>query len=123
MKLVPLNEIIAESIGSPVGSEKVKIKFDEMCLELGSELNILLKSSVFDITSKFGEKIAEGVVKVRKGDIVIDPGYDGEYGHVKIWGNEVEEKKEDLKKQLGLFSYVILNLFQDLIVGYNEMPK
>ncbi len=88
VKLVPLNEIIAESIGSPVAGEKVKIKFDEMCLEFGSEIKTLLKTPIGDIEKKFGEKIAEGVAKVRRGDIAVDPGYDGEYGKVKIWSPE-----------------------------------
>jgi len=88
VKLVPLNEIIAESMEATVLSEKVKIKFDEMCLSFVSELNILLKTPISEIEKKFGEKIAEGVAKVRKGDIFIDPGYDGEYGKVKIWSEE-----------------------------------
>jgi len=48
VKLVPLNEIIAESLGFTVGSEKVKIKFDELCKEFGSEINILLKTAIQD---------------------------------------------------------------------------
>lgn len=104
VKLVPLNEIIAESIGSPVGSEKVKVKFDEMCLSFGSELNILLKTAIKEISNKFGEKIAEGIEKVRKGDIVIDPGYDGEYGKVKIWNENdgIVKEKPKTEDQLGL---------------------
>ena len=104
VKLVPLNEIIAESIGSPVGSEKVKAKFEEMCLDFGSELNILLKMALSEIEKKFGEKIAEGIAKVRKGDIIIDPGYDGEYGKVKIWSenSNVAEEKLKTENQLGL---------------------
>jgi PHP family Zn ribbon phosphoesterase len=108
VKLVPLNEIIAESIGSPVMSEKVKIKFDELCSEFGSEINILLKTPILEIEKKFGEKIAEAVMKVRHGDIFIDPGYDGEYGKVKIWSfdsaqdKSAENKTEPEKTQLGL---------------------
>lgn len=106
VKLVPLNEIIAESMEATVLSEKVKIKFDEMCLTFGSEINILLKTPLLEIEKKFGEKIAEGVAKVRRGDIFIDPGYDGEYGKVKIWSEEkptvsvsniIEEAQLDLK--------------------------
>lgn len=88
VKLVPLNEIVAEGMEATVLSEKVKVKFDEMCDEFGSEINILLKTSLLEIEKKFGEKIAEGIAKVRRGDILIDPGYDGEYGKVKIWQEE-----------------------------------
>ena len=38
-----------------------------------------------------GERIAEGIDKVRRGDLVIDPGYDGVFGVVKLW-QEGEEK-------------------------------
>jgi len=106
VKLVPLNEVIAESMKSTISSEKVKLKFDEMCSILGPELNILLKISITEIERKFGEKIAEGVAKVRRGDIFIDPGYDGEYGKVKIWSEEktsLENQKQIAQEdQLGL---------------------
>ena len=51
-----------------------------------------------------GDKIAEGVKKVRKGDIVINPGYDGEYGVVKIWNgqDQKEETIQPQKNQLGI---------------------
>lgn len=103
-KLVPLNEIIAESIGSPVGSEKVKIKFDELCLEFGSEIDVLLKTPIADLIKSKGEKIAEGIAKVRGGDIVIEPGYDGEYGKVKIWSetNDIVKEKLETQIQIGL---------------------
>jgi PHP family Zn ribbon phosphoesterase len=120
VKLVPLNEIIAEAIGSPVGSPKVKVIFDELCKKLDSEINILLKVPIEDIekvvqeqnpSTSSGLKVAEGVEKVRTANIVIKPGYDGVYGVVKIWHEEKDElkdeeksekSKEDKKSQLGL---------------------
>lgn len=104
VKLVPLNEIIAESIKATVLSEKVKVKFDEMCLDFGSEINILLKTPLSEIEKKFGEKIAEGVAKIRRGDIFINPGYDGEYGKVKIWQEKVANNVQNANSeaQLGL---------------------
>ncbi|MBI2049619.1 DNA helicase UvrD [Candidatus Roizmanbacteria bacterium] len=107
VKLVPLNEIIAESISSPVGSEKVKIMFDEMCSKFGSEIEVLLRTDIRNLEKVYGEKIAEGVAKVRKEDIFIEPGYDGEYGKVKIWKDEDSpglEGKQELRRedQLGL---------------------
>src|SRR3989344_6658671 len=92
VKLVPLNEIIAESVSSPVTGEKVKQMFDDMCNKFGSEIEVLLRTDIKDLEKSFGEKIAEGVAKVRREDIVIEPGYDGEYGKVKIWKEEDKPK-------------------------------
>ena len=53
-----------------------------------------------------GEKIAEAIKKVRKGDIIIEPGFDGVFGKVKIWKEEkgplMAEVKED-REQMSLF--------------------
>lgn len=103
IKLVPLNEIIAESLGSSVSSLKVINTFNELCKEFGSEINVLLKVSVEDIRSKAGERVAEGVEKVRKGNIVILPGFDGQYGIVKIWDDKkINDKNKESVSQLGI---------------------
>ncbi|MFH1832929.1 MAG: endonuclease Q family protein [Candidatus Levyibacteriota bacterium] len=106
VKLVPLNEIIAESLASTVSSVKVKSVFDQMCGEFGSEIKILLTTPIQDLEKAQGPKIAEGVAKVRKSDIVIEPGFDGEYGKVKIWGEKKSAENRNGEKeeaQLGLF--------------------
>lgn len=103
VKLVPLNEIIAESLYSTVSSQKVKDLFDQLCQKFGSELNVLLKTSIQDLEKEAGPRVAEGVDKVRRGNIVILPGFDGQYGIVKIWDNKkVSEKQEETRDQLGI---------------------
>lgn len=105
VKLVPLLEIVAEGMDSTVSSEKVKTMFEKLCLEMGNEIKILLNSDISDIAKIAGDRVAEGVAKVRKGDISIEPGFDGEYGKVKIW-NEAEERekqKQEAADQIGLF--------------------
>lgn len=103
VKLVPLNEIIAEALSSTTQSQKAKNAFDEMCDKFGSELEILLKTPKEEL-EKYNAKIAEGVSKVRVGDISIMPGFDGEYGKVKIWSEENSpEVKKAKESQLGLF--------------------
>ncbi len=103
VKLVQLVQIIAESFSSTVSSLKVINAYDELCLRFGSELTVLLKTPVDEIKKEAGEKIAEGIDKVRKGDIVILPGFDGQYGVVKIWDDKkVSEKQTNLVNQLGI---------------------
>ena len=103
VKLVPLNEIIAESLHSTVASQKVKDLFDQLCQKFSSELNILLKVPVSDIEKEAGPRVAEGIDKVRRGNIVILPGFDGQYGIVKIWDDKkTTDKQEETKSQLGI---------------------
>jgi uncharacterized protein (TIGR00375 family) len=98
VKLVPLLEIIAESFGIGVGSKKIQSEFTRLCETLGSEIEILLHLSLATIQQTAGEKIAEGIGKVRKGELVISPGFDGEYGKVTLW----EENEKNVISQLSL---------------------
>jgi uncharacterized protein (TIGR00375 family) len=102
VKLVPLLEIVAEGLGyASVTSRRVKDVYEELCSRVGSELDILLRAEIGEIAKVGGERVAEGVGRVRRGDIVIHPGYDGEYGKVRIWPDD-EERVELDKGQLGL---------------------
>lgn len=116
VKIVPLVEIIAEAIKSPVVSPKAKVIFDKLCADLESELNVLLKADIEEIkksalkvtSPQNAKQVAEGVDKVRKENIVIKPGYDGLYGIVKIWqegkdvAKDTDDPENDTKKQIGL---------------------
>jgi PHP family Zn ribbon phosphoesterase len=96
---VPLLEIIAESIGSPVTSNKVINVYQNLVKEFENELKILTAVPTEAVGASFGEKLAEGIAKVRKADIVIEPGYDGVYGLVKIWPeSKVAVKPVEIKK-------------------------
>ena len=99
-KLVPLNEIIAEVLGSPATSVKVKALYDQLTSSFGSEFDILLKLPVNEIEKSAGADLANAILKVRNGSIFIRPGFDGEYGIVKI--NE-EKDEGDKTEQEALF--------------------
>jgi uncharacterized protein (TIGR00375 family) len=103
VKLVQLIQIIAESMSATVSSQKVVNVYNDICFKFGSELEVLLKTPAFEIRKNFGERLAEGIEKVRKGEIVILPGFDGQYGIVKIWDDKkVTEKQTNLVSQLGI---------------------
>lgn len=98
---VPLLEILAEAIGSPVGSPKVAGLFDRLVGEFGGEFNVLLTVTAEEIARIAGSRVSDGIDKVRRGDIVIEPGYDGVFGVVKIWGEGTS--KDVSKEQLAMF--------------------
>jgi len=102
--LVPLQEIIAEAIGSPVASVKTQSQYNILTLHFNGEFNVLLNASLDEIGGISTKEIADGVRKVRIGDIMVDPGYDGVFGVVKIWKSDEEKSLVDRsKEQLGLF--------------------
>lgn len=105
--LVSLMEILAESFSIGVTSQKVKNEYDNLTGNLASELELLTQTKTEKIASFCGEKIAQAIKKVRKGDIVVDPGFDGVFGKVKIWKEEKESVSQDAalesKEQMTLF--------------------
>jgi len=94
--LVPLLEIIAEAVNLGVESQKVIGLYELLINHFGSEFSVLLKTHLEDIEKVGGSRLREAVQKVRSGDIVIKPGYDGVFGTVKIW----EEKEKYMNKKL-----------------------
>ena len=97
-KMIPLEEIIAEAKGCGRDTVGVKNEYRRLCNIFGSEFEILLNTRVHDLKSNTDERIAIAVDRVRRGDLIIKPGYDGEFGTVKIF--EEDKPKES---QLGLF--------------------
>ncbi len=83
--LVPLPEIIADALEVGVASKKVKKEYDALITALGSEFFILIDASLSDIERVSGKTIAHAVDRVRKGNIVVIPGYDGIFGVVKVF--------------------------------------
>jgi uncharacterized protein (TIGR00375 family) len=94
--LVPLLEILSEALDLGVASQKVMATYDQLTSSLGGEFNVLIKAGLSDIDRMTGPRVSEGVAKVRSGDIVIEPGYDGVFGKVKIW--KKEESLQDAKE-------------------------
>ena len=91
--IIPLPEIIAEALKVGPNSKKVAIIYQNMLNALGNEFSILLKKEIFDIEKVATPLIAEGIRKMRAGDIQIKAGYDGEFGTVKIFKDEDREKQ------------------------------
>ena len=59
-----------------------------MVSRLGSELDILLDIPEDDIAQVGGSLIAEGIRRMRVGEVDILPGYDGDYGVIKLFNPE-----------------------------------
>ena len=84
-RLVPLPEVIGASVGSSPSSKKVQKEYEKMLTELGPEFEILRNLPLEDIRRVSGGRIAEGIRRLRKGDVERIPGFDGEYGVIRLF--------------------------------------
>ncbi|MBI3318418.1 MAG: DNA helicase UvrD [Candidatus Omnitrophica bacterium] len=99
-RMVPLDQIISEARGVGVGSKAVEQEYLDLVQRVGTEFEILLELPEGALRKQLPPKVAEGVLRVRKEEVEILPGYDGEYGEVKIFGKTEPQAGE---KQLTLF--------------------
>ena len=92
-KLIELDKIIAEVLNiKSRKSIKVQTIYKKMIESLGSELDILLEIKINKIKKEFGDNIALAVDRVRKGNLIIKPGFDGKYGEVRIFSDKEKKK-------------------------------
>lgn len=106
VSMVPLNEILAEALGVGTGTQKVYDAYLSLVGNLGSEFSVLMKAGISDIANYSNGRVAEAIAKVRKGELVIEPGYDGKFGIVKIWKENADKETGESKdeNQLNLFA-------------------
>ncbi len=101
--LVPLIEIIAEVFNLNKTSKSVEKLYKQYISLAGTEFDILLKANINDLEKVFPQKLVEGIKRVREGNVFAKPGYDGEYGVIKVFEVSEEENTSGLKQQ-SLFS-------------------
>ncbi|RLC13110.1 MAG: DNA helicase, partial [Deltaproteobacteria bacterium] len=89
--IIPLADILSEIFEVGPKTKKVTGYYNQAIKALGPELGILLDSSFDEIEKANIPLLAEAVKKMRTGDISIDPGFDGEFGKVKIFSREEKE--------------------------------
>jgi uncharacterized protein (TIGR00375 family) len=97
--IIPLPEIIAEGLKCGVNTKKVNAVYFSLLEKLGNEFSLLMDVPLDDIERAGTPLIREAVARMRKGQVHIAPGYDGEFGKVRIF-EEVERK--EIKGQLKL---------------------
>ena len=86
VNLIALPEVVGEILGTGPKSKKVSAEVSRLVGALGPELGILTDVPVADIGRAGGSLLAEAVTRLRAGTVHKDPGYDGEYGVIRLFG-------------------------------------
>ena len=98
--LIPLREVIGSVLGVGPTSKRVQAVYKRMLAELGPELGILRDVSPEAIAGCGEPLVAEGVRRMRAGEVEIAAGYDGVYGRIQVFS---EEDRARLSRQPALF--------------------
>ncbi|WP_246122436.1 UvrD-helicase domain-containing protein [Actinoallomurus bryophytorum] len=98
--LIPLPEIVSEIRGVGPRSKSVLGHIAELVSSLGPELSILDDVPLDDVRDAGGELLAEALGRLRRGTVIRDAGYDGEYGEIRLF--EPGELRREGKRAVGL---------------------
>jgi superfamily I DNA/RNA helicase len=83
--LVQLPEIMGELLGTGPKSKKVAGAVGQLVAALGPELSILRDVPLDDLQRAGGSLLSEAIARLRRGEVIRDAGYDGEYGTIRLF--------------------------------------
>jgi DNA helicase-2/ATP-dependent DNA helicase PcrA len=82
--LLRLPEIIAEIMSVGSHSKRVSAEVGRLVAALGPELEILTDVPYDEITRVGGALLGEAVARLRRGEVIREAGFDGEYGTIRL---------------------------------------
>ena len=98
--IVPLDEIISDAFGVGPNSKKVQTEYDKIIANVAPEFEVLLNTPKEKIAQHAEPEVTEGIMRVRQGKMHLLPGYDGEFGTVKVFTDAERKNMEKRQKKL-----------------------
>ena len=83
--LMPLPEVIGETLGVSASSKKVQAMYFDLLEKLGPEFAILRDRPAEDAERVGGPLLAEALRRLRRDEVYREGGYDGEYGVIRLF--------------------------------------
>jgi len=80
-----LPEVLGQVYAVGAGSKQVDQEYHKLLNGLGPELRILLETPLEEIRQIGGEQLAQGIDRMRRGEVDAQGGYDGEYGVIRLF--------------------------------------
>ena len=99
--LFPLPEALGEVLGVGPNSKRVQSEYLRLLGRLGPELSILRELPLEEIGAAGGPLLAEGIRRMRAGEVHAQSGYDGEYGVIRMFADEADQLSSF---QIGMFA-------------------
>lgn len=90
--MIPLVEVLAEIFNVGPGSKRVLKNYQVLLEKFGSEFSILRCLEPDNLVQAGIPMLGEAIKRIRQNKIEISPGYDGEFGGIKIFQPDEREK-------------------------------
>ncbi|WP_417910081.1 UvrD-helicase domain-containing protein [Candidatus Electronema sp. PJ] len=97
--LIPLPELLGELFDCGAASKQVDTAYGRLINTFGSEFRLLLETPLAEIAA-VSTLLAEAIKRVREKRVICKPGFDGEFGIIKVFA---DEERAELGGQLNLF--------------------
>jgi DNA helicase II / ATP-dependent DNA helicase PcrA len=96
--VIPLTDILSEMLKVGPRTKRVFQQYHRILARLGPELNVLTSLSLEKIEEAGIPLLRECISRMRKNQVSIVPGYDGEFGRIKIFKEGEREKLVSQKR-------------------------
>ncbi|MBX3261835.1 MAG: UvrD-helicase domain-containing protein [Labilithrix sp.] len=90
--LIPLAELLGELVDTGAGSARVGREYERLLTRVGPELAVLGDLPVEELGRDGPPLFGEAIQRMRAGQVQVKPGYDGEYGVVRVF--DAEERRQ-----------------------------
>lgn len=107
VSMVPLTDILSEIFQVGPNTKKVRRHYTTILDKLGSEFDVLNELSTESLASTGVPLLAQAVDRMRRGQMELIPGYDGEFGRIRIFK---DQERQQLMGQRTLFSIPVLSV-------------
>ncbi|MFH1359096.1 MAG: endonuclease Q family protein [archaeon] len=99
--LLPLHEILSLGLGVGMNTKKCWDVYNKLIEKFENEFNILLKVSKEELKGVLdNELLVDLILKNRKGEINVKPGYDGVYGEAVLDEEDKQVSKKRIKENI-----------------------
>lgn len=86
--IIPLKEILSEISGVGPNSKKINGLYFDLIKQIGSEFDILINCPIEKIKATDNELLAEAIRRMRNREVIINEGFDGEYGKIHVFSKD-----------------------------------
>lgn len=82
--VIPLLDLIGGALQVGTGAKRAQALYFELLRSIGNEFHVLLEAPLDAIGEVSSPTLARGIGEMRRGDVEIDPGYDGKFGKISL---------------------------------------